>query len=182
MRFTFSTLLATTLSVAPAEAQQDTTRTRRDSIATLPDLTVTTTRSNKKLLDQPLAITKVTASNWYGTRALGLEDALQHVPGVLAQNRAGWSDVRLVIRGYGARGAGDRSNAGTSRGVRVLLDGERRLRQLVDHRNRRVGGRRRRSCDRATSAGSHRSATRRATPAIDDHRRRCRRGRRNLGR
>jgi iron complex outermembrane receptor protein len=28
-----------------------------------------------------------------------------------------------VIRGYGARGAGDRSNAGTSRGVRVLLDG-----------------------------------------------------------
>jgi len=31
--------------------------------------------------------------------------------------------VRLVIRGFGARGAGDRSNAGTSRGIRVLLDG-----------------------------------------------------------
>jgi len=28
-----------------------------------------------------------------------------------------------MIRGYGARGAGDRSNSGTSRGVRVLLDG-----------------------------------------------------------
>ena len=123
MRFTFSTLLATTISIAPAEAQEDSTRSRRDSVVTLPDLTVTTTRSNKKLLDQPLAITKVNASEWYGTRALGLDDALQHVPGVLAQNRAGWSDVRLVIRGYGARGAGDRSNAGTSRGVRVLVDG-----------------------------------------------------------
>ena len=28
-----------------------------------------------------------------------------------------------MIRGFGARGAGDRSNAGTSRGIRVLLDG-----------------------------------------------------------
>ena len=45
------------------------------------------------------------------------------VPGVLAQSRAGGSDIRLVIRGFGARGAGDRSNAGTSRGIRVLLDG-----------------------------------------------------------
>jgi iron complex outermembrane recepter protein len=28
-----------------------------------------------------------------------------------------------VIRGFGARGAGDRSNAGTSRGIRVIVDG-----------------------------------------------------------
>ena len=28
-----------------------------------------------------------------------------------------------MIRGFGARGAGDRSNSGTSRGVRVLVDG-----------------------------------------------------------
>ena len=45
------------------------------------------------------------------------------VPGALVQSRYGTSDVRVVIRGFGARGAGDRSNAGTSRGVRVLLDG-----------------------------------------------------------
>ena len=45
------------------------------------------------------------------------------MPGVFAQSRYGTSDVRLLIRGFGARGAGDRSNAGTSRGVRVLLDG-----------------------------------------------------------
>jgi iron complex outermembrane receptor protein len=122
MRFRFSTLLATALVTAPVAAQQDSARAR-DSVSRIPDLTVTTTRSKKNLLDQPLAITKVSASDWYGSRSLGLDDALTGIPGVLAQNRAGWSDVRLVIRGYGARGAGDRSNAGTSRGVRVLVDG-----------------------------------------------------------
>jgi iron complex outermembrane receptor protein len=45
------------------------------------------------------------------------------VPGVIAQSRYGTSDIRLMIRGFGARGAGDRSNSGTTRGVRVLLDG-----------------------------------------------------------
>ncbi len=45
------------------------------------------------------------------------------MPGVFAQSRYGTSDIRLVIRGFGAPGAGDRSNAGTSRGVRVILDG-----------------------------------------------------------
>ena len=45
------------------------------------------------------------------------------IPGVIAQSRYGTSDVRLIIRGFGARGAGDRSNSGTSRGIRVLLDG-----------------------------------------------------------
>ena len=122
MRSSIPTLLAATFALTPVEAQQDTTR-GRDSTARLPDLTVTTTRSKKQPLDQPMALTRVNASDWYGKRSLGLEDALTGVPGVLAQSRAGWSDVRLVIRGYGARGAGDRSNAGTSRGVRVLLDG-----------------------------------------------------------
>jgi hypothetical protein len=42
------------------------------------------------LLDQPLAITKVNASGWYGTVPLP-DDALRHVPGVPAQNRAGWA-------------------------------------------------------------------------------------------
>ena len=30
---------------------------------------------------------------------------------------------RIVIRGFGARGSGDRSNSGTSRGIRVMMDG-----------------------------------------------------------
>ena len=122
MRSPLSVIVAATLAFTPLEAQQDTTR-GRDSTARLPDLTVTTTRSTKQALDQPMALTRVNASEWNASRSLGLDDALTGVPGVLAQNRAGWSDVRLVIRGFGARGAGDRSNAGTSRGVRVLVDG-----------------------------------------------------------
>ena len=50
-------------------------------------------------------------------------EALSRVPGVVAQSRYGTSDIRLMIRGFGARGAGDRSNSGTTRGVRVLIDG-----------------------------------------------------------
>lgn len=123
MRVVLVASLVATLPLTPLPGlQQDTARTR-DSVRTLPDIMVTSTRSARPLLEQPLAITRINASDWSGSRALGLDDALKHVPGVLAQNRGGWSDVRLVIRGYGARGAGDRGNAGTSRGVRVLLDG-----------------------------------------------------------
>jgi iron complex outermembrane receptor protein len=107
-------------------AQQDTTRAKRDtSVTRLPtlDVTTTATRSTKPVLSQPLAITEIKATEFRGRRGAGLDEALTFVPGVLAQSRAGWSDVRLVIRGFGARGAGDRSNSGTSRGVRVVLDG-----------------------------------------------------------
>ena len=65
----------------------------------------------------------IDAEQLHRTRGYGLDEALTLVPGVLAQSRYGNSDVRIVIRGFGARGAGDRSNAGTSRGIRVLLDG-----------------------------------------------------------
>ncbi|MFB3908706.1 MAG: TonB-dependent receptor family protein [Candidatus Eisenbacteria bacterium] len=56
-------------------------------------------------------------------RQAGLDEGLDLVPGVLAQSRAGGGDVRILMRGFGARGNGDRSNAGTTRGIRVLLDG-----------------------------------------------------------
>jgi hypothetical protein len=89
----------------------------------LPSVSVTATRNPSSILTTPLAITKVTAPDLRGVSGAGLEDALARVPGVIAQSRYGTSDVRLIIRGFGARGAGDRSNAGTSRGIRVLLDG-----------------------------------------------------------
>ena len=94
----------------------------RDTAA-LPTMSVTATRAPGSILATPLAITKITAADLRGVSGYGLDDALSRVPGVIAQSRYGTSDVRLVIRGFGARGAGDRSNAGTSRGVRVLLDG-----------------------------------------------------------
>jgi iron complex outermembrane receptor protein len=106
-------------------AQQDTARTRDTAVVRLPtlDVTATATRSTRRPLEQPLAITELKPTDWGGARGVGLDEALAFVPGVVAQSRAGWTDVRLSIRGYGSRGAGDRSNSGTSRGMRVLVDG-----------------------------------------------------------
>ena len=94
-----------------------------DTAPSLPAIVVTATRAPSSPLATPLAVTKVGAGQLRAVRGVGLDEAMSLVPGVLAQSRYGSSDVRLVIRGFGARGAGDRSNAGTSRGVRVLVDG-----------------------------------------------------------
>src|SRR5262245_872736 len=95
----------------------------RDTVVSLPSVTVTANRAVAPILTTPLAITKITAPALRSTNGYGLEDALTMVPGVIAQSRYGTSDIRLMIRGFGARGAGDRSNSGTTRGVRILLDG-----------------------------------------------------------
>jgi len=110
--------LCTAVALPDVADAQDTTRTR-----TLPPLSVTASRASTSLFDVPLAVTLVTAEQLRATRGVGLDEALSLVPGVLAQSRSGGGDVRITIRGFGARGAGDRSNAGTTRGIRVLLDG-----------------------------------------------------------
>lgn len=94
-----------------------------DSATVLPPVTVTATRRATSLYAVPLAVTQLGKRDLFGTGGYGLNDALSLVPGVVAQSRYGNQDVRITIRGYGARGAGDRSNAGTARGIRVLLDG-----------------------------------------------------------
>lgn len=71
----------------------------------------------------PAAMTLLTGSELASTRGVGLDESLVMVPGVLALSRSGGTDVRITARGFGARGAGERSNAGTTRGIRVLLDG-----------------------------------------------------------
>ena len=117
--------LAALLLAAPLGAQQ----TARDSARAdsarrvLPSVTVTASRQSESAIEVPLAITVVPPERLRDVPGRGLDEALTEVPGVLAQSRYGSSDVRIVIRGFGARGAGDRSNAGTSRGIRVLLDG-----------------------------------------------------------
>jgi iron complex outermembrane recepter protein len=97
---------------------QDTAR-----VQPLPPLSVTASRTPVSVFDVPLAVTLVGAEQLRSRRGVGLDEALSLVPGVLAQSRSGGGDVRISIRGFGSRGAGDRSNAGTSRGVRVLIDG-----------------------------------------------------------
>jgi len=96
---------------------------RPDTAIALPVVIVTATREPANILTTPLAVTKIGSSRLRSTSGYGIAEALRLVPGVIAQSRYGSSDVRLMIRGFGARGAGDRSNAGTSRGIRVLIDG-----------------------------------------------------------
>lgn len=124
-RLSVAVLLAASVLPRAGVAQQ----VRRDSTAAdstrtrLAPMTITARRRGLSTIDVPLAISVVGPEKLRNTRGIGLDEALAAVPGVLAQSRYGGSDVRIVIRGFGARGAGDRSNAGTSRGIRVLLDG-----------------------------------------------------------
>ncbi len=97
-------------------------QTGRDT-TTLAPVTVTAGRVSTPVFKTPLAITQLQKTDWLGKSGYAISDALSLVPGVLAQSRYGSGDVRLTIRGFGSRGAGDRSNSGTSRGVRVLLNG-----------------------------------------------------------
>jgi len=89
----------------------------------LSQITVTATRYAENILEVPYAVSIIPSSQLKSVKGYGLDEVLSSVPGVLAQSRTGNQDVRLVIRGFGARGAGDRSNSGTSRGIRVLVDG-----------------------------------------------------------
>jgi iron complex outermembrane recepter protein len=116
---------STFLLVAPliVGAQAPTSDSTSDSVQRIPPVTITATRQKERLLIAPLAVTVIGKRELEDRRGYSLDEVLHAVPGVFAQSRYGTSDVRLVIRGFGARGAGDRSNAGTSRGVRVLLDG-----------------------------------------------------------
>ena len=118
-------LLLPSLLTSNAIAQRPTARdsAQRDSAQSLPAVTVAATRSPASILTTPLAVTRLSAPELRSLGGFGLDEALSRVPGVIAQSRYGTSDIRLMIRGFGARGAGDRSNSGTSRGVRVLLDG-----------------------------------------------------------
>jgi iron complex outermembrane receptor protein len=100
-------------------------RTRDDSVmtVTLDEVVVTATRGVGEMLLLPMAVSVVGARDVIASRRTGLNDVLWAMPGVLAQSRAGGQDVRLTVRGFGARGNGDRSNAATVRGIKILIDG-----------------------------------------------------------
>lgn len=92
-------------------------------IVNLEQITVTATRYSENLLEIPYSVSVISKSEMNLSKGLGIDEILNKVPGVMAQSRAGNQDVRLVIRGFGARGAGDRSNYGTIRGIKILQDG-----------------------------------------------------------
>jgi hypothetical protein len=98
-------------SAAAEETKLDTVR------YILPEQTVTGTRRERDWLDNASAITSIRAQDAPAHRAVGLSDDLMLVPGLVAASRFGTDDIRLAIRGMGAR-----ANSGV-RGVRVLYDG-----------------------------------------------------------
>lgn len=116
------THLTAILLASPLASQQRPDSTK-GAAAPLPTVTVTATRTTTPLQLAPLAISSVGLERLRSTAGIGLADALQGIPGVLAQSRNGGVDTRITIRGFGARGAGDRSNAATMRGIRVMIDG-----------------------------------------------------------
>ncbi|MBY0490077.1 MAG: TonB-dependent receptor [Gemmatimonadaceae bacterium] len=116
--------LCATASSLTAQVSPPQDSAKRDSLARrLTPYNVRATRSEASPFVSPLAITRIGKDKFDAKAGFGLNDAMAGVPGALVQSRYGTSDVRITIRGFGARGAGDRSNAGTSRGIRVLIDG-----------------------------------------------------------
>lgn len=113
-------LFALSVVVAGPLVAQVPDTTRADTSAmTLPEITVTVTRSTETVARVPAAIGVVDRHDIQGAQAtLGLDEALANLPGVFVANRYNYSlDQRLSIRG-----AGSRANFGL-RGVKVLLDG-----------------------------------------------------------
>jgi iron complex outermembrane receptor protein len=119
----FTAFLAASNLALQLFAQTDSAKTTRKKIARADEITVTALRQPEKALEVPLAVTVIPKSLFENSRGFGLDEALSLVPGALVQSRTGNQDVRVMIRGFGARGAGERSNAGTSRGLRFYIDG-----------------------------------------------------------
>jgi iron complex outermembrane receptor protein len=93
------------------------------SVVPIPGVVVTGTRVPESVLRIPAAVTLVERREFAAARNINLKDALGFVPGVFSQSRGGAQDLRITIRGFGARGSGDRSNTGGTRGIRILSDG-----------------------------------------------------------
>jgi len=87
------------------------------------EITISALRYPEKLLEVPLAISKIDILQLQNLKGYNISEPLSNVPGLLLQERSGSPDVRVTIRGFGARGAGDRSNSGTSRGLKFYLNG-----------------------------------------------------------
>ena len=119
-----SLLAAVTLALPVAAAGQepgaaDTSATDTTRITRLPELNVTVTRSPEPLQRVPFAVGVLDRDDLVrGQPTLGIDEALNHLPGVVVANRYNFSlDQRISIRGFGSR-----SNFGV-RGLKILVDG-----------------------------------------------------------
>jgi iron complex outermembrane recepter protein len=116
-------LLSLAAGAARATAQEpvrpDTAGRDSARVARLPEIEVTVTRTPAPLARVPYAVGVLVRSDFQrGQQTVGLDEALNNIPGVVVSNRYNFSlDQRISIRGFGAR-----SNFGV-RGVKILLDG-----------------------------------------------------------
>jgi len=119
----FLPLLAAVVIAVPASAQEpvpgDTTGRDTSEVTRLPDLNVTVTRSPEPLERVPFAVGVLNRDDLVrGQATLGIDEALNNLPGVVVANRYNFSlDQRISIRGFGSR-----SNFGV-RGLKILVDG-----------------------------------------------------------
>ena len=109
------------LSAASVRAQQpvgaDTVVQDSGRVRELPEITVT--RAPEPLERVPYAVGVLDRTELQrGQQTLGIDEALNNLPGVVVSNRYNYSlDQRISIRGFGSR-----SNFGV-RGLKILLDG-----------------------------------------------------------
>jgi serine/threonine protein kinase/outer membrane receptor protein involved in Fe transport len=100
-------------------ARRDSTAARDSAAQTLSGVHVSVTRADETAQRAPWAVGVQDKSQLQnGQATLGIDEALNNIPGVYVDNRYNYSlDQRLSIRG-----AGSRANFGV-RGVKVLIDG-----------------------------------------------------------
>jgi iron complex outermembrane receptor protein len=116
-------LLLLCMGSAPALGQTGGGTLSDTTVVPIKGVTVAGSRVPEKVLRTPAAVSLVPRERYIPSRQISLADGLIRVPGVFSQGRGGAQDVRITIRGYGARGNGERSNSGNMRGIRVLTDG-----------------------------------------------------------
>jgi outer membrane receptor protein involved in Fe transport/serine/threonine protein kinase len=111
--------LATSAQAQEPKTGADSARAARDSLQRLAGVHVTVARADETAQRAPWAVGMQDKSDiQVGQATLGIDEALNNIPGVYVDNRYNYSlDQRLSIRG-----AGSRANFGI-RGVKVLIDG-----------------------------------------------------------
>jgi iron complex outermembrane receptor protein len=109
MRTSFALLAAALIPAFPSAAAEN----------VLEEIVVTASRSERTLAETPAAISVVDEDALQlGRQQLGLDEALNRVPGVFMQNRYNFTqDLRIAIRGTGAR-----ATFGI-RGIKIFIDG-----------------------------------------------------------
>ncbi len=117
--FALLLLLGAASGVAAQEPVLPDSATADTSVQRLETIEVTVTRTAEPLSRVPAAVAVVGERDLRrGQATVGLDEALNNIPGVYVANRYNFSlDQRLSIRGFGSR-----ANFGT-RGVKILLDG-----------------------------------------------------------